>query len=186
MALSEKRANFVREYVKDFNGTQAAIRAGYAKRGAKQTASRLLTHVDVQSAVMEASKRVQEIAEVDAAWVLKRLSLLVDVRISDLFTETGELRSPAEFPDGAQFLVSGIDVDEITEWDPVTKERRVIGHTKKVRLESRAKILEMLGKHTDVGAWLERIQVEENTSLAERLQRGRDRLRVVNGGRDDE
>lgn len=176
MPLTEKQAAFAREYVKDYNGAAAAIRAGYAKKGAKQAASRALTNVDVRKAVMAASTRKQEIAEVDAAWLLKRLALLVDVRIADLFDEEGNLRAPHDLPDGAQLLVNGIDV--VTDAQLKTT-------TSKIRLESRAKILEMLGKHTDVGAWLEKIQIEENTALGERLQRGRDRLRVVNGGQDD-
>ena len=44
---------FVREYCRDLNGTQAAIRAGYAVDGAHAQASRLLRDVKVQAAISE-------------------------------------------------------------------------------------------------------------------------------------
>ena len=46
--LEEKQKMFCKEYLVDFNGTQAAIRAGYSKKTANEQASRLLTKVNVQ------------------------------------------------------------------------------------------------------------------------------------------
>ena len=47
--LEEKQKMFCKEYLVDFNGTQAAIRAGYSKKTANEQASRLLTKVNVQT-----------------------------------------------------------------------------------------------------------------------------------------
>lgn len=55
--LSDKQAAFVREYLTDFNGTQAAMRAGYAKNTAESQASRLLGYAKVQQAVAEGQKQ---------------------------------------------------------------------------------------------------------------------------------
>ncbi len=41
--LTGKEEKFCREYIVDYNGTQAAIRAGYSPKSARQIASRLLT-----------------------------------------------------------------------------------------------------------------------------------------------
>ena len=41
--LTKKQEEFCREYVKDHNGTQAAIRAGYSPESARQQAHRMLT-----------------------------------------------------------------------------------------------------------------------------------------------
>jgi len=49
--LKPKQQRFVEEYVIDWNGTQAAIRAGYSKTSAKVTASRLLTKANIKSAI---------------------------------------------------------------------------------------------------------------------------------------
>ena len=51
LGLSKKRRVFVEEYLKDFNGTQAAIRAGYSKNSARSTASRLLTIDNISDAI---------------------------------------------------------------------------------------------------------------------------------------
>ena len=47
--LEEKQKMFCKEYLVDFNGTQAAIMAGYSKKTANEQASRLLTKVNVQA-----------------------------------------------------------------------------------------------------------------------------------------
>ena len=47
-ALSHKQAAFVREFTKDRNGKQAAIRAGYSRNGAEVTGHRLLTNPNVR------------------------------------------------------------------------------------------------------------------------------------------
>ncbi len=51
MMLSLRRQRFVDEYLVEPNATQAAIRAGYSPRTARQQGSRLLTSVDVSAAL---------------------------------------------------------------------------------------------------------------------------------------
>ena len=46
--LTDKQESFCREYMVDFNGTQAAIRAGYAKSGARTEGARLLANANIQ------------------------------------------------------------------------------------------------------------------------------------------
>jgi len=53
--LTPKQEAFCREYILDFNGAQAAIRAGYSARTAKEQAARLLTKVHVASRLAELS-----------------------------------------------------------------------------------------------------------------------------------
>jgi len=54
--MTPKQKRFVREYLTDFNATQAAIRAGYSQRGASVQGSRLLANAKVQSEVERLSK----------------------------------------------------------------------------------------------------------------------------------
>ena len=56
--ITDKRLRFCQEYVKDNNGTQAAIRAGYSKKTAKAQASRLLTNVDVKSDIAQLNAKI--------------------------------------------------------------------------------------------------------------------------------
>lgn len=50
---NKKHERFCTEYVKDMNGKQAAIRAGYAERSAEMQASRLLRNDKVKQRVAE-------------------------------------------------------------------------------------------------------------------------------------
>jgi len=49
--LRPKQQRFAEEYVVDWNGTQAAIRAGYSEISARVTASRLLTKANIRLAI---------------------------------------------------------------------------------------------------------------------------------------
>lgn len=62
--LNAKHQRFVAEYLKDQNATQAAIRAGYSERTAKQQGSRLLTNADIAAAVKVKQTRVAKKAEI--------------------------------------------------------------------------------------------------------------------------
>ena len=55
--LTPKQRRFVSEYLKDLNGTQAAIRAGYAPKSAKVIASRMLTKANLWAAVQRGQAR---------------------------------------------------------------------------------------------------------------------------------
>ncbi|WP_372395286.1 terminase small subunit (plasmid) [Azospirillum sp. HJ39] len=52
--LSVQHSLFVQEYLKDFRGGDAAIRAGYSERSAAPTASRLLQEPRIQAAIAKA------------------------------------------------------------------------------------------------------------------------------------
>ena len=68
--LTTKQRLFVDEYIIDFNGTQAAIRAGYSEKTAQQQASRLLLNVVIQNAIDEAIADRRKRLRIDADTVL--------------------------------------------------------------------------------------------------------------------
>ena len=59
MKLNPKQQKFCDEYLIDMNATQAAIRAGYSKKTAKEQASRLLTNVHVKEYVSKKQEKLQ-------------------------------------------------------------------------------------------------------------------------------
>lgn len=71
MSLSPKQQRFVAEYLIDGNGTQAAIRAGYAEGSAKVTASRLLTKANIAAAVEAKRARIADRLEITAAGLVR-------------------------------------------------------------------------------------------------------------------
>jgi phage terminase small subunit len=58
--MTPKQAAFIDEYLIDHNGTQAAIRAGYSKRTARQQAVELLANAEVQQAIKDAETAAQQ------------------------------------------------------------------------------------------------------------------------------
>lgn len=78
-ALTPRQRRFVAEYLIDLNGTQAAIRAGYAPGGARQCASRLLAQAPVQIALKNAMGERQKRTELTADEVIGDLRELRDI-----------------------------------------------------------------------------------------------------------
>ncbi len=71
--MNDRQKRFCEEYAACGNGAEAARRAGYAERGARQHADRLLTNVDIQKYIHElrdqaAQLRIASIHEVKAFW----------------------------------------------------------------------------------------------------------------------
>ena len=58
--LKKKEERFCQEYVIDYNGTQAAIRAGYKESDAANRATRLLRKAEVSARVHELEKEIAE------------------------------------------------------------------------------------------------------------------------------
>ena len=56
---------FCQEYIIDFNGTQAAIRAGYSPKTARVQASQLLTRPDISARVHELKKERMDRLSID-------------------------------------------------------------------------------------------------------------------------
>ena len=71
--LNDKQAAFVREYMADFNATQAAIRAGYSAKTAGQIGHELLKKPEVQQRLREFQQKAAEKTETEAEWIRRRL-----------------------------------------------------------------------------------------------------------------
>jgi phage terminase small subunit len=108
--LRPKQARFVQEYVLDLNGTQAAIRAGYAAQSAAVTASQLLRFPKVAAAVDEALAARARRCDVTADRVLLELARVAYADPRDLFDATGRLKPPTALEDRIAPAVAGIEV----------------------------------------------------------------------------
>ena len=73
MTLSRQQEAFIHEYVVDFNGGQAAIRAGYGAPGARVRACELLKREEVQGAIRERQALQAAACELTATEVTQRL-----------------------------------------------------------------------------------------------------------------
>lgn len=82
--LTDKQQRFVEEYLKDLNGTQAAIRAGYSEKGAEVRASELLRNRKVAEAVAKAKADRAERTEIDADTVLREIHAIATTDTNDV------------------------------------------------------------------------------------------------------
>ena len=72
--MTDKQKRFCDEYLIDTNGTQAAIRAGYSKKTARQIADNLLSKVDIKSYIDEQLTKMHTEKIADATEVMKYLT----------------------------------------------------------------------------------------------------------------
>lgn len=171
MALTPKQRIFVDEYMRDLNGTQAALRAHYSPNTAREQAARLLSKSNVQEAIAEQMSQRQERVRIDTDWVLKRLGSLADADMADLYDDDGALLPVKDWPEPwRRGLVAGVDVAEERDSDG-----NLTAVVRKVKLADRMRTLELIGRHVDVGAWRDKLDVNVTSPLAERLARARER-----------
>lgn len=84
MALTPRDRLFVAEYLIDFNGTQAAIRAGVPENIAAQTAYRMLMKVDVRSAIEERQEELAAAAGITVEWILRQWRQIAEADPNEL------------------------------------------------------------------------------------------------------
>lgn len=76
--LTDKQRMFVKEYMKDLNATQSAIRAGYSEDTAKQIGYENLTKPYIQEAIQKEMEERTKKAEITAEYVLSSLKQVAD------------------------------------------------------------------------------------------------------------
>lgn len=70
--LTDKQELFAREYLKDLNATQAAIRAGYSAKTARSVGSENLTKPDISDRIAVLNTERMKRTEIDADYVLRQ------------------------------------------------------------------------------------------------------------------
>lgn len=71
--LNPKQLRFVKEYLVDRNGAQAAIRAGYSKHTARTIANQLLTKLDIRAAVQRGEDELTKSTQLTREYVINGL-----------------------------------------------------------------------------------------------------------------
>ncbi|MBU0522705.1 MAG: terminase small subunit [Gammaproteobacteria bacterium] len=155
MALTAKQQAFVIEYLVDLNATQAAIRAGYSKRGAKDQAWQLMQRPDITEAIAKAIEARNKRTQVDADYVLNRLTEIDQMDLLDILEDDMSIKPLSKWPKVWRQSLSGFDIAEMFEG--VGKDRDLVGLMKKIKWPDKVKNLELLGKHVNVNAFRDQV-----------------------------
>lgn len=161
--LTPKQKLFADEYLKDLNATQAAIRAGYSKKTAQEQSSRLLSNVMVQKYIAEAMEQRTKEVKTDANYVLQRLVEIDQMDVIDILEDNGTVKPIREWPPIWRQFISGMETADMFVGSG--DERELVGLLKKVKWPDKIKNLELIGKHVDVQAWKEKVDVDVNGKL---------------------
>lgn len=109
-ALTPLQQRFCDEYLIDFNGRAAAIRAGYAPKHAKSQASDLLKLPQVEQYFAEKQAARSEAQQIEMAELLQHYANIAFFNIQTLFDENGRLIPIDELPPGAAAAIAKIEV----------------------------------------------------------------------------
>lgn len=145
--LTPKQEQFCQEYIIDLNATQAAIRAGYSKKSANMQSARLLANDKVRTRTAELKSKRIESTGIDAAYVLKRHHEIDLMSWAEILGDDFTVKPLSEWPKSWLQTVSALDIQELFSAD------NPLAAIKKIKLPCKLKNLELLGRHTAVGAY---------------------------------
>lgn len=75
--LTDRQKRFCDEYLIDLNGTQAAIRAGYSRKSARQSADKNMSNGDIRKYIDDRMKEKEKELIADQDEVLKYLTMVL-------------------------------------------------------------------------------------------------------------
>jgi hypothetical protein len=102
---------FIDEYFVDFNGTQAAIRAGYSKKTANEQAAQILAKLNVKEEVERRKAELLEQTKLSALDYWKNLSEILKFDPSELFDENGIAKDMCDIPEHIRKSLKGYKVN---------------------------------------------------------------------------
>lgn len=146
--LTDKQQRFVDEYLIDLNATQAAIRAGYSTKTADQQGSRMLANVKIKQAVAEKQAQRSKRTGVNQDRVVLELAKVAFAKMTDIVDSNGRIKEDASPDDLA--CIESIKYKESDNEYGGSVEREV-------KIASKLKALELLGKH--LGMWSDKFNV---------------------------
>lgn len=158
--MTRKHERFVEEYLIDLNATQAAIRAGYSPKTAKEQASRLLSNVNISAAIDKAIAERSKRTGINQDRVLLELARIGFAKITDIIDPTtAKIKQDASEDDLACIQSVKIKPNEF-------------GVEREVRLCDKKAALELLGKH--LGMFKDKLELNSDMDLNIKIDYGQD------------
>lgn len=165
MSLNPQQARFVAEYLVDLNAKEAALRAGYSGRGAKQQGHRLLKLPEVLAAIEAAQQARSVRTAITADRVLQELARIGLANLSDVsewgerevaigYDADGKRLSPADLGDAAVIHREMAPFLSLTDSAALAPEHRAavaeVALTKdgfKIKMHDKVAALTQIGRH---------------------------------------
>lgn len=171
--LSPKEQVFIHEYLRDGNGTRAAIAAGYAARSASVTGSQLLRKPKVAEELAKQRQKLLGKLEINAERVMEGLAELAFFDPRKMFNDDGSMKKITEMDDATVHALAGMDVEKLFKHFGKGQAEEV-GTITKIKLADRGLNLERLGRHFKL--FTDKFEVSDPAGIVARLKAGRERI----------
>ncbi|WP_172437434.1 terminase small subunit [Escherichia coli] len=180
--LTAMQEAYAQEYTKcPENQTQAAINAGFSPNTAAVKASVMMRDERIQKRIAELMEERNKRLRVSADYVLLRLVEIDQMDVIDILNDDGTLKPIREWPKIWRTTLSGFDLSStIMNMDETSIETIL----KKIKWPDKVKNLELIGKHVDVNAFKERLEVSGTVTIADRMAKARRRVKERAGGEE--
>lgn len=144
--MKEKHKIFCEEYVKDSNGAQAAIRAGYKESRARQTARELLMRQDVKDYLAKLHQEIAERNRITVDECVQILAKMARFDISSLYDKNGNLKPIHDIDEDSRLSLESVESET---HHSIGKKDEGIGRAvvKKVKVSNRKQSIDMIMKH---------------------------------------
>ncbi|MHA0929978.1 terminase small subunit [Enterobacter ludwigii] len=192
--LTAMQEAYCQSYIKTpENQSQAAIDAGFSPNTAHVKASVMMRDERIQKRIAELMEERNKRMRVSADYVLMRLVEIDQMDVLDILNDDGGMKPIAEWPKVWRTSLSAMDIATIkTTQASLQKENgeadlsvEDVEHIlKKVKWPDKVKNLELIGKHVDVNAFKERLEVSGTVTIADRMAKARDRVKKQTGGEE--
>ena len=156
--VTHRQQAFAREYLVDYNGTQAAIRAGYSKKSAAQQASALLRLPKVIEELAKRAAPVKKRAELKASELLEVMQSVAYGDVSNLFKPSSGNGSVSTIKDMRE-----LGEDQVL----VAGYKRGADGSVELKFENRMRARELLMKHLGLLKEQMRLEVSSEVTIAE-------------------
>ncbi|ECF8085140.1 terminase small subunit [Salmonella enterica] len=180
--LTAMQEAYAQEYTKcPENQTQAAINAGFSPNTAAVKASVMMRDERIQKRIAELMEERNKRLRVSADYVLIRLVEIDQMDVIDILNDDGTLKPIREWTKIWRTTLSGFDLSStIMNMDETSIETIL----KKIKWPDKVKNLELIGKHVDVNAFKERLEVSGTVKIADRMAKARRRVKEQAGGEE--
>ncbi|WIF61374.1 terminase small subunit [Enterobacter cloacae] len=189
--LTAMQEAYCQSYIKTpENQSQAAIDAGFSPNTAAVKASVMMRDERIQKRIAELMEERNKRMRVSADYVLMRLVEIDQMDVLDILNDDGGMKPIAEWPKVWRTSLSAMDIATIkTTQASLQKENgeadlsvEDVEHIlKKVKWPDKVKNLELIGKHVDVNAFKERLEVSGTVTIADRMAAARRRVKEQAG-----